>query len=122
MTNAWKSNRVVGEVASKGRARVGFLYSSTIGRHDLYSCCLSVGLKEKLPPQDVATRWRSEWGMSDGLREQQDALLIYDVRFSDGSAKAKSFQENKYTLVDWQVNNQASASLFGLAHASQSYP
>jgi hypothetical protein len=98
---------------------VGFLHSSTIGRHDLFSCCKNIGLKEKLPPQDVTTRWRSEWGLSDGMREQQDALLVYDVKYSSGSAKAKTFQNNKFTLTDWQINNQSAASLFGLAHASQ---
>jgi hypothetical protein len=100
---------------------VGFLHSSTIGRHDVFCCCNTLGLEEKLPPQDVQTRWRSEWGLSDGMREQQDAMLLYEVKYSagNGSAKAKSFQNNKFTLEDWQINNQSAASLFGLAHASK---
>ena len=55
------------------------------------------------------------------MREQQDVMLVYDAKFSSGSgsAKAKSFQNNKFNLVDWQINNQSAASLFGLAHASQ---
>jgi hypothetical protein len=121
ITNTWNEQPQVAETARKGRGQVGFLHSSTIGRHDFLGCCASISLEESLPPQDVATRWRSEWGLSDGMRKQQDAVLIYDVRFSGGggSAKAKSFQENKFTPVDWQVNNQGSAQLFGLSHASQ---
>jgi hypothetical protein len=121
ITNAWNTEPGVAATARKGRAVVGFLHSSTIGRHDLHACSKMVGLEEALPPQDVATRWRSEWGMADGMREQQDAILLYDVRYSGakGSAKAKSFQENKFTLEDWQINNQGAACLYGLAHASK---
>jgi hypothetical protein len=129
ISNTWNKQPQVAETARKGRAQVGFLHASTIGRHDFYSCCKSISLNESLPPQDVATRWRSEWGLADGMRKQQDGFLIFDIRVSSGSgsAKAKSFQENKFDLEDWQINNQGSAQLFGLSHASQilegsSYP
>ena len=46
----------------------------------------------------------------------QTPLLLYDVRNPNA---AKGFQDNRYSLEDWEINNQAVAVLAPLANASQ---
>lgn len=54
---------------SKGRGQVGYLHSSTIGRSGFHECQTQLGLSDSLPPQDVATRWRSGHDLTSGLRQ-----------------------------------------------------
>ena len=46
----------------------------------------------------------------------QTPLLLYDVR---NPSAAKGFQDNRYSLEDWQINNESVALLAPLASASQ---
>ena len=54
--------------------------------------------------------------MTDSLRENMEPLVLYDVR---NPKPAEGFKENRYSLEDWEINNQSVASLHPLASASQ---
>ena len=104
---------------------VGSFNSSTIGKADLAECQTSVGIPAKSLVQDVVTRWASTFAMSNSLRENQDALMLYAIKKLD--VASDTFKANSYTIEEWQVNNQSCAVLGGLAAASnvlegKSYP
>ena len=70
----------------------------------------------------VCTRWRSEHSMTNGLRENQDAVLLFDVKHIQplpASAAPRSWLDHRYDVVQWQKNNQIVAVLAPLANASQ---
>ena len=54
--------------------------------------------------------------MSNSLRENQDALMLYAIKKLD--VASDTFKANSYTIEEWQVNNQSCAVLGGLAAAS----
>ena len=122
---AYYEHETVAPTLRKGRATVGSFNSSTIGKADLGECQTSVGVKPKHLVQDVVTRWASTFAMSNSLRENMDALLLYAVKKLD--VASDSFKSNCYSMEEWQVNNQTCAVLGGLAAASnvlegKSYP
>jgi len=100
----------------KGRAIVGSFNSSTIGKADLAECQTAVGVPTKQLTQDVVTRWASTHAMTNSLRENQDALMLYDVKKAD--VASDTYKANKATLEEWHINNQTCAVLGGLAAAS----
>ena len=73
------------------------------------------GLPENRLVQDVKTRWRSTHDMAESLRANNEPLLLYDVRNPNA---ANGFTANRYSLEDWQINNQSVAVLAPLASAS----
>ena len=107
----------VSPTLKKGRAVVGSFNSSTIGQSDLADCQKLVGLKEKSLVQDVVTRWAATHAMSNSLRENQAALILYDVE--KAKVASDSFKANKYDIEEWQINNQSCALLGGLAAATK---
>ena len=76
---AYLSEPRIQTMLAKGRGQVGYLHSSTIGHSDFNGCQRQLGMIEKLPPQDVCTRWRSTFMMTDGLRDTQDGVLLFDI-------------------------------------------
>ncbi|KAL1504112.1 hypothetical protein AB1Y20_010522 [Prymnesium parvum] len=108
------------QTLEKGRGLVGYFNSSVIGNKEetvgLRACQKSAGVPENSLIQDVKTRWRSCHDMCNSLCINQEPLLLYDVR---NSTAAKGFKDNRYSLEDWQINNQAVALLTPLATASQ---
>ena len=110
------SHEAVAETLKCGRAVVGSFNSSTIGKSDLHQCQATVGLPMKNLVQDVVTRWASTFAMSNSMRENQDAILVYEVKYAD--VASETFKANKYTAEGWVINNQTAAVLGGLAAAS----
>ena len=104
----------------KGRGLVGYFNRSVVGYNEegrgLYCCQETSGQTQKKLVQDVKTRWRSTHAMTDSLRENMEPLVLYDVR---NPKPAEGFKENRYSLEDWEINNQSVASLHPLASASQ---
>ena len=111
----YTSNLAIKPTLDKGRGQVGYFNSSTIGKSDLNKFQTQCGLPTKALVQDVVTRWRSTHDAQKSLRENMQALLLYDVNNGD---PAKSWTENKFTLLEWQINNQSCAVLAPLAEAS----
>jgi hypothetical protein len=74
----------------KGRGWVGYFNSSVVGYAEegkgLHACQKQSGVAENRLTQDVKTRWRSTQGMTDSLRVNQEALLLYDVRNPNGQS------------------------------------
>lgn len=105
---------------SKGRGLVGYFNSSVVGYSEanvgLHACQHVARVPENTLTQDVKTRWRSTHDMANSLRINQEALLFYDVR---NSAAAEGFKNNRYSLEDWTINNQAVAVLAPLAKVSK---
>lgn len=105
---------------SKGRGMVGYFNTSVAGSGEeacgLNACQRTASLPENSLVQDVKTRWRSTHDMCNSLRINQEALLLYDIR---NPKAAKSFTENRFSLADWEVNNQTVAVLAPLANASK---
>lgn len=99
---------------------VGYFNSSVIGTNDeqvgLGACQQTAGVPTNALTQDVKTRWRSTHDMCNSLRINQEALLLYDVR-NPGSAKG--FTDNRFSLEDWEINNQTVAILAPLNNASK---
>ena len=107
----------VAPTLKKARAIVGSFNMSTIGKSDLGDCQKSVGLAEKALVQDVITRWGATHAMANSLRENQAALILYDVE--KANVASDSYKANKFTIEEWQGNNQSCAVLDGLAAASK---
>lgn len=105
---------------AKGRGMVGYFNSSIVGTNledcGLSACQKTAGVPENSLTQDVKTRWRSTHDMCNSLRINQEALLLYDVR---NRRAAKGFTDNRFSLADWEVNNQTVAVLAPLANASK---
>ena len=103
------------EIIGKTRAMVGYFNSSTIGKSDLGKHQKSLGLKVKALKQDVVTRWRSTYDCQNSIRENMQALVLYDASCTD---PAKSWTENKLSVLEFQINNQSCAVLHPVAEAS----
>ena len=117
--NSWSKQPEVKETQAKGRAQVGYLHHSTIGRSDYLVCGGMLAWNPaSIPDQDVCTRWRTWWKMGDDMRARQDINQLFEIRYADTSAAASSYPDNKFNLVNWAINNQGSAVLFGLAQTS----
>lgn len=110
---------VIESTLCKGRGMVGYFNSSIVGVNEgecgLHACQRTVGVPENALTQDVKTRWRSTHDMCNSLRINQEALLLYDVK---NQKAAKGFTDNRFSLEDWEINNQTVAVLAPLANAS----
>ena len=102
-------------IISKARGMVGYFNSSTIGKSDLAKHQVALGLKAKALKQDVVTRWRSTYDCQNSIRENMQALILYDACCTD---PAKSWSENKLSVVEYQINNQSCAVLHPVTEAS----
>ena len=60
--------------------------------------------------QDVKTRWRSTHDMTNALRVNNEALLLYDVR---NPGAAKGFVDNRYSLVRRLIDKQPNCRHIG---------
>jgi len=100
----------------QGRAIVGSFNMSTIGKADLAKCQVTVGSTVKNLIQDVVTRWASTHSMTNSLRENMDALLMYELKYA--AVASETFLNNKLTAEGWIVVCQTAAVLGGLAAAS----
>ena len=103
----------------KGRGIVGYFNSSVVGYNEdakgLHACQKLSQLPETRLTQDVKTRWRSTFAMTDSLRANMEPLLLYDVKNPNA---ADGFQNNRLSLEDWAITNQTVALLSPLANAS----
>jgi len=120
----YTSSPAIKVIITKARAMVGYFNSSTIGKADLAKHQLALGLKPKALVQDVITRWRSTYDCQNSIRENMQALVLFDASCTD---PAKTWSENKLSVVEYQINNQSCAVLHPVAEAStilegKSYP
>lgn len=118
--NLYTHHPLLAPTFDKGRGTVGYFNSSVVGYNEegsgLHACQRLSGKPETRLTQDVKTRWRSTFAMTDTLRSNQEPLLLYDVR---NPSAADGFKNNRHSLEDWQINNQSVAVLSPLANASQ---
>lgn len=96
-------------VYARMRGIVGYFNKSTNGIQDLTTIQKELKLPKRRPIQDVITRWRSGYDMSSWFREQQQAVMTFDIRHA--SEAGEVYGANRMELSDWSIVEQSVAVL-----------
>ena len=91
------------------RGIVGYFNKSTNGIQDLTIIQKELKLPERRPIQDVITRWRSGHDMASWFREQQQAVMTFDIRHAAEAGDV--YGANRMELSDWSLVEQSVAVL-----------
>ena len=96
-------------IYSRMRGIVGYFNKSTNGIQDITAIQKELKLPERRPIQDVITRWRSGFDMASWFREQQQAVMTFDIRHA--SEAGDIYGANRMELNDWSIVEQSVAVL-----------
>jgi hypothetical protein len=96
-------------IFSRMRGIVGYFNKSTNGTQDLAAIQKELGMPVRKPIQDVITRWRSGFDMAAWFREQQQAVMTFDIRHA--SEAGDIYGANRMELSDWSIVEQSVAVL-----------
>ena len=99
------------------RGIVGYFNKSTNGIQDLQQIQKRLNLPITRPIQDVITRWRSAFDMTEWFRVQQQSVMTFDIERAQavmtagGGELGNMYGDNRLQLDDWTLCEQSVAVL-----------